>query len=215
MCGRYTLQPGDDFFDRFFLDPDYERGGEVEDNFNVTPGAYMPIITKGSKYNDLTLMRWGMVPSWAKDPKIGFKMINARADSITAKPSFRVPFKRHRCLVPANGFYEWKKEDRHKIPYYFTLKDESLFAMAGLFDRWLSPDGSELQSFTIITTEPNESVGVIHDRMPVIINPKLEKLWLDESTPENDLVSCLKPYPAELMNSTVASPTRLIPDSSN
>jgi putative SOS response-associated peptidase YedK len=205
MCGRYAFTPGSDFFDHFsLLDPDYERGS-LQDNHNVSPGQLMPVITKGQKFNQLSLMRWGMVPSWAKDSKIGFKMINARAESISIKPSFKIPFRRHRCLIPANGYYEWKKEDKKKIPFYYTLKNQPLFAFAGLFDHWLSPDGVELQSYTIITTVSNDLAKAVHDRMPVILKSEDEKVWLDETSKEESLISLLKPYPSQFMSSVEVS----------
>lgn len=145
--------------------------------------------------NEAVLMRWGLIPSWAKDPKIGYKMINARSESILEKPSFKKPFLSQRCLIPASGFYEWQHLDNKKIPYYFKLKDQDLFAFAGLYDEWKDPEGYPLKTFTIITTEPNEVVAPIHNRMPVILPEKSEDIWLDHTISDpQKLLSLLTPY---------------------
>ena len=147
------------------------------------------------------MMRWGLVPFWAKEPSIGYKMINAKSETLTEKPSFRKPFKEKRCLVLADGFYEWEKTDKkNKVPYRFVLKNRQPFAFAGLWDVWKTPEGDTLLSFTIITTRANELMERIHDRMPVILNEKDEAKWLDPEFKDTDkLSSLLQPYPSEQM----------------
>lgn len=201
MCGRYTFYAGEDLFDRFHLDPNGQIGEYLNHNYTVTPGSFMPVITSGEKYNQFSLMHWGLIPSWAKDSKTGLSMFNARADTVTVKPSFKVPFHRRRCLIPATGFYEWKTDNRLKIPFYYTLKDQSLFSFAGLWDKWLDPHGSIVDSYTIITTDPNSLIKSIHDRMPVILKSEDEKIWLNNTSSETSLLSLLKPYPDKLMAS--------------
>jgi len=205
MCGRYTFYAGQDLFDRFSLDPDYERGSDFENNFNVSPGQFMPVIVKGEKFNRVLKMRWGLVPSWAKDSKIGYRMINARADTVSAKPSFQSSFNKRRCLIPANGFYEWKTEDKKKTPFYYTLRDQPLFAFAGLWEEWMDPNNMKLQTYTIITTNANQLIKTIHDRMPVILKPQDEAVWLNEKTTPDSLLSLLKPYPPKSMLSAEVS----------
>lgn len=145
------------------------------------------------------MFHWGLVPFWAKDPKIGTRLINARAETIAEKPAFRTPFKKHRCLVLADGFYEWDRKGARRVPYRVVLKDEMPFALAGICDYWKDESGKELRSFSIITTDANQLIATIHDRMPVILLPQDEKVWLD---PGLDLIKALKmlrPYPADDM----------------
>lgn len=178
LMGRYDAISNDDF--------------DLKPNYNVAPSFMMPVVTKNSP-KKIQLMKWGLIPSWAKDSRIGYKMINARAESIQEKPSFRNSFKNRRCLVPATGFYEWKKDGDTKIPYYFKAKDNSTFSFAGLYDIWIDAEGKEILSYTIITTEPNEIMKPIHNRMPVIIKRKDEDTWLDINSPDLELFGLLKP----------------------
>jgi len=127
---------------------------------------------------ELVLMRWGLIPHWAKEERIGYKMINARAETVDSKPAFRQPFKRHRCLIPANGFYEWRKTQSGKIPYYIHLRDEPVMGFAGLSDIWNNPEGERIESCTIITTAANAVIKPLHDRMPLIIAPDDYGVWL-------------------------------------
>ena len=147
------------------------------------------------------MMRWGLVPFWAKEASIGYKMINAKGETITEKPSFRKPFKEKRCLVLGDGFYEWNKPDKkNKIPFRFVLKSRDPFAFAGLWDAWKTPEGEMLLSFTIITTTANELMEPIHDRMPVILHEKDEGMWLDPQLNDSEKLSTLlKPYPSNEM----------------
>ena len=143
----------------------------------------------------LCALRWGLIPAWAKDAAVGYKMINARAESAADKPAFGEAMRRRRCLIPADGFYEWKRAGKEKIPYCFTLADDAVFAFAGLWERWKNPQGETVESCTILTTTPNELVRDVHDRMPVILAPDAYELWLDPGfsrVPE--LQPLLKPY---------------------
>jgi putative SOS response-associated peptidase YedK len=140
-------------------------------------------------------LNWGLIPSWSREPK---GIINARAETLTEKPSFRESFKRRRCLIPADGFYEWKREGKAKQPFYFQMKDESVFAFAGIWDVW-KKDGKEIVSCAIITTEPNELLAPIHDRMPVILHTSGFEAWLDGRTDADELTDLLKPFPADYM----------------
>ena len=158
----------------------------------------VPIITMNSP-KKVEMMKWGLIPHWAKDPKIGYKMINARAETVAEKPSFRNAFKKHRCLVPASGFYEWKRTDGKKQPYFIHEKKEPIFAMAGLFEIWNNPVGEEIRTFTIITTEANSLMAKIHDRMPVILDEKNEDTWLQGEM--EDIKKLLKPISSSGMES--------------
>jgi putative SOS response-associated peptidase YedK len=177
--------------------------------YNIAPtqpvSAILAEANTGERFLDL--LRWGLVPFWAKDIAIGSKMINARAETVAEKPSFRTPFKRRRCLIPSDGFYEWDKEGGTRQPYHFRRKDGELFGFAGLWDEWTAPDGSPLRTCTILTTTANPVVAPYHDRMPVILtSPDIESLWLDPSITEPDaLESLLVPYPPEWMEAIPVS----------
>lgn len=203
MCGRYAIDYPDEFAARFGLD-DLPDG--LEPNYNAAPGQFLPVIIKlDDQINSLEIMRWGLVPFWSKDEKIGYKMINARAESINQKPSFRKPFASQRCLVPAMGFYEWKKLGNAKQPYFIKPKNNSLISMAGLYDHWKTTDGKILKTYTIITTQPNEIVKLIHNRMPVILNPETEKLWLDQDREQSSLLEILQPAPENDLSAFMVS----------
>lgn len=175
-------------------------------HFNVAPGMFMPIVMRHSP-NTAILARWGLIPSWAKDSAIGYRTINARAEGIAQKPVFRGPFRHTRCLVPTTGFFEWKHIGKEKIPYFISLKDEKLFAFAGLYDQWHDAEGKALTTFTIITTEPNTLMESIHDRMPVVFTKKDEDTWLNPDETDTDkLLKLLDPYPAEKMEAYPISP---------
>jgi putative SOS response-associated peptidase YedK len=155
---------------------------------------------KAENQREMKSLRWGLIPFWAKEESIGNRMINARAESVPSKPTFKRPFARQRCLVLADGFYEWQKTGSVKQPYRITLQSGDLFAFAGLWDRWKKPDGEELQTFTIITTEANDLTRKLHDRMPVILSPEDYETWLDPTFHETDtLQKCLRPYPSNEM----------------
>jgi putative SOS response-associated peptidase YedK len=152
------------------------------------------------------MLRWGLIPSWAKDESIGSKMINARAETLAEKPSFKRLLRSRRCLIAADGFYEWQKEQGGKTPMYITMKDGEIFALAGLWDTWKNADGEQIRTCTIITTEPNELVTSIHNRMPVILPPEAREAWLDSTLhDDNLLVPLLKPYSADAMQARPVS----------
>jgi putative SOS response-associated peptidase YedK len=183
--------------------PYFEFPLGMQRRFNIAPGQTIAAVPNNGN-NRLDFFVWGLIPSWAKDPQIGNKMINARAETLAEKPSFRNAFKRRRCLILADGFYEWKSEELNgrtiKIPMYIKLKDNRPFAFAGLWETWQASDGSEIRSCAIITTEPNAFLQKIHNRMPVILPESDYSPWLDPK--EADPVSLqkyLKPYPAEAM----------------
>lgn len=193
MCGRFALTHIAGFWSRFAV---IDRHAALAPRFNIAPSQFVPIIISGSD-NKAVMMKWGLVPFWAKDPKIGNRMINARAETVATKPAFRTSFKRRRCLVPATGFYEWKRLKDGKVPYYIHLKDDSFFGMAGLYDRWKGLEGNDLYTFTIITTTANSLMEKIHDRMPVILKPSDEDLWLSKDPlSESDVKRLLVPCPA-------------------
>lgn len=205
MCGRYGFSVTDikQVYKRF------EVVNELTDfkpRYNIALGQMNPVITKQSP-NKIQRMFWRLIPSWAKDKSISFHTINARAEDIDKKPTFKKPLRCQRCLIPATGFYEWKKTVSPSIPYYFQLKDKLPFAFAGVYDIWKGPDfGQELYSYTIITTAANKIVALIHPRMPVILQKEDEEQWLnpDIDKPEK-LLPLLQPYPADNMASYMVS----------
>jgi putative SOS response-associated peptidase YedK len=165
-------------------------------NYNCAPSQKLPVITNAEK-GKLSYFKWGLIPFWAKDPKIGYRLINTRAETITEKPSFKSAFKKRRCLIPANGFYEWRK-DENKTPFRITVNEDELFAMAGLWESWKDGEGKKVHTFSIITTTPNSLMESIHDRMPVILQPEDEERWLTEED-EPKLLELLKPCDPYLM----------------
>jgi len=194
MCGRFTLAVDPtDLMETF---PGFAVPDGWTPRYNIAPSQPVAVIpnTEGHK---IEFFRWGLIPSWAKDPKIGNRMINARAETLAEKPSFRVPYRRRRCLVLADGFYEWRKEagSKKKTPMYVRLKSGKPFAFAGLWESWRSPDAQEVLSCTVITTAPNSLVEKIHNRMPVILEPEAYELWLDPAEQSPDRLGVwLKPY---------------------
>ncbi len=200
MCGRFTLtvDPADlkDTFDAYIFPTQFSP------RFNISPTQPVLAIPNDAK-NRADFFLWGLIPSWSKDPTIGNKLINARGETIAEKPSFRGGFKYKRCLIPADGFYEWKAQSgaKTKTPYFIHMKDHKPFAFAGLWDEWQSPDGDAVRTCTIITTEPNDLMSALHNRMPVILHPKDYDLWLDlaPQTPDK-LLHLIKPYPADNMS---------------
>ena len=198
MCGRYTLtlDPGE-LQDMLELGPFIHV---VQPRYNIAPMQPVPIV-KDFQTRAVELYRWGLVPFWSKDPTIGNRMINARAETVNEKPAFRGAFKYRRCLILADGFFEWYSEKKTgtKTPYYFKLKNDNPFTFAGLYEHWEPPEGGELHTCTILTCQPNELVGNFHDRMPVILNEKTRWQWIDLETSNSLLVESLVPYPAQEM----------------
>jgi putative SOS response-associated peptidase YedK len=165
------------------------------------PKQLVPVVIRHNGINQLVCFRWGLIPSWSKDPSIASKLINARAETVDKKPSFKDAFKKRRCLIVADGFYEWKREGNKKMPLYFYLKSGRPFGFAGLYETWISPDKKEINTCVIITTAANELIAPDHDRMPVILSNDQERVWLDSDVVDvPGLLSILKPYPAEEMN---------------
>ena len=199
MCGRFTLAISPEQLVASF--PWLEVPEMPPARYNIAPSQPVGVIPNDGK-GRLDYFVWGLVPSWAKDPKIGNRMINARAETLAEKPSFRNAFKYRRCLILADGFYEWRKipGNKTKIPTYIHLKDGKPFAFAGLWEEWNSPDGSQILSTTIITTEPNELVKPVHNRMPVILEESAYNKWLKpgESNTQ-ELINLLRPYEASQM----------------
>jgi putative SOS response-associated peptidase YedK len=216
MCGRYAIVlTGDGSLQRRFSLEEVPEAPAPR--FNVAPTQTLPVITRNSP-NRMEMMRWGLVPSWAKDMSIGSRMINARAETVAEKPAFRRLLRSQRCLVPASGFYEWKREGDGKTPHFIHLPDEPLFAFAGLYDIWRDPDGQAVKTYTILTTAPNDLMSEIHNRMPVILRREDEDDWLDpENTEPEHLLPLLRPYPAREMaaypvSKMVNSPANDVPD---
>ena len=201
-----------------------ESTPELVARYNVAPTQPVGIVrfNADTKQREWALVLWGLVPSWAKDPGVGARMINARAETVAEKPSYRAAFKRRRCLLPANGFFEWQRAGSAKKPFYFTGVDGGLLAFAGLWERWTSPDGSQLDSCTILTTDANELVAPVHDRMPVILSPQDYTEWLGvgqdaDARLQTALRHLMRPFPAAKMaahpvSSYVNSPRNEGPD---
>lgn len=206
MCGRFTLTVNPAEVQETFST--YTFPQQFAPRFNIAPTQPVLAIPNDDQ-NTADFFVWGLIPMWAKDPSIGNRMINARAETLEEKPAFRGSLKYKRCLILADGFYEWKASEgkKAKTPFFIHMKDRKPFAFAGLWDSWNSPDGSLVRSCTIITTEPNELTHLIHNRMPVILHPRDYAKWLDPSpqTP-NQLKPLLKPFPADLMNAYPVSP---------
>ena len=206
MCGRFTLFEPDKVLAREFgvsgiplLSPRY----------NIAPSQPVAAVraAPAGTGRELALLRWGLIPSWSKDPAIGNRLINARAETASQKPSFRNAFKRHRCLIPASGFYEWQRRELRKQPFYIRMHDGAPFAFAGLWDRWESPDKGVIETCTILTTATNALLAPIHDRMPVILPPGKYDQWLDPSLQDPDsLAPLLVPFPPEDMAAFPVSP---------
>lgn len=199
MCGRYVIKAPVSqlatMFDLIDVPPLAAR-------YNVAPTQSVPAVRmkSDSKERELVMLKWGLIPGWAKDAAIGNRMINARADTVAGKPSFRSAFRRRRCLLAADGFYEWQKTNGKKQPFFIGMQDESPFAFAGLWEHWQNPEGEPVESCAIITTEANDLVKPIHDRMPVILPRKVYALWLDPQAQDTEkLQKLLVPYPAKEM----------------
>ncbi|MBO9597220.1 MAG: SOS response-associated peptidase [Cohnella sp.] len=199
MCGRYTIVVSiEELMLRYLSDLPTNRYHTPR--YNVAPMQQVLAVVNDGEKNRLGELRWGLVPSWASDDKIGSKMINARAETLLEKPSFRGLVQRKRALVPADGFYEWKQAGGDKQPMRITMKDGGIFSMAALYDTWVAPDGRKISTCTIITTTPNELMADIHDRMPVIVRPEDEAYWLDRGNADTaGLTSLLRPYDAAAM----------------
>jgi putative SOS response-associated peptidase YedK len=200
MCGRYRLSRRKQLVEEYF-----DSVSEEEDwnpRYNIAPTQPVPVIRQNPKepVRELSLMKWGLVPSWAPNPSVAARMINARSETASTKPAFREALKSRRCLIPADGFYEWMRTGKAKQPYCFEVNEGELFAFAGLWDRWRDPSGNAVETCSILTTTPNAVTSPVHDRMPVILDPDSYDLWLDPGMRDVAAASdLLKPYDARLM----------------
>ena len=217
MCGRYALtSPPEVIAERFYV----AWSVAVEPHYNIAPSQMIPVVREVERGRELALVRWGLIPSWAKDASIGMKLINARGETVGEKPAFRSAYRQRRCLIPADAFYEWKPIAGRKQPYCIRLRDAGPFGMAGLWEHWKAPDGKTVESCTIITVEANTLIAELHDRMPLIVAPADYDVWLAARTkglppavpPEamryypvsplvsnarNDVPACLEPIEAD------------------
>lgn len=205
MCGRYTLTCTPEVLAEEFqlaVTPDLQARYNISPSQGVACVRMQPQMRK----REAVALRWGLIPSWTRDPAMGMKLINARAETVAEKPSFRKPFRERRCLVLADGYYEWKREGIRKQPYHIRLNSERPFALAGLWDRWTGADGNIIESCAILTTTPNERLVSIHDRMPVILQPSAYEPWLDPGLQDAAcLVPFLTPYPGDAMIAVAVS----------
>jgi len=208
MCGRFVLLTDlrviTESFNVQNVACDYRPGN------NISPGQQIAAVLRKDDQNSLVNFRWGLIPSWAKDFSIGNKMFNARAETIAEKPSFKNAFQKRRCLIPADGFYEWQKLGKIKKPLRFLLKSGEPFGFAGLHETWISPEKKPVNTCTIITTEPNDLLRPIHDRMPVIVPKEQEEAWIDpDNHNQKALLFILKPYPSDEMTMSQVDPRLL------
>ena len=207
MCGRFTLTVSPEELQAAF--PNFHIPVDIPPSYNIAPSQPIPVIPNDGA-NSLDFFHWGLIPSWTKVEKLGkFNLINARSETAADKTSFKNSLKRRRCLILADGFYEWSKSisGKGKTPYYFTMKDQNPFAFAGLWEIWNSPEGDPLKSACILTTAPNELVKPIHERMPVILHSEDYDTWLDPAENKGEIFKpLLKPFPAEMMQTYPVSP---------
>ncbi|MBC8253012.1 MAG: SOS response-associated peptidase [Ardenticatenia bacterium] len=204
MCGRFVLFSSLDDIVREF---EIERvQAQLRPSYNVAPTQEVAVVVRDQGVNVLDKMVWGLIPSWARDPGIGSRMINARSETVHEKPSFKGPFKSQRCLIVADGFYEWQKTNGGKVPMFIRLRSRRPFGLAGLYDVWKTLAGEKITSCTIITTNANQLVRPIHNRMPVILSHSDQAVWLDAAPqPTERLLSLLAPYPADEMEAYAVS----------
>lgn len=217
MCGRFTF-----VVDAKELAAHFDvEAGPFKPRYNIAPSQDVPIIRLhrasapgtatvvrqgDAGEREVAMLRWGLIPHWAKDAKIQYRTINARAETVATQPAFREAFRKRRCIVPASGFYEWSKtDDQGKQPYYIQRKDETPLAFAGLWERWTGPDGATIESFTIITTSANDLIAPFHDRMPVILASGDFDAWLDSASPADALKALLRPFASDQMKMTRVS----------
>lgn len=201
MCGRLTLARSDEILAARFgatIPP-------IAPRYNIAPMQPLLLIRRGIEGREATFARWGLIPSWAKDPKIAASCFNARSEGVAEKPAFRGAFRRKRCLIPADGFYEWTGPSKDRRPVRFHLRDGGPFAIAGLWDRWVDSDGGAIETATLITCAPNELVAGVHDRMPAILKPEDYDEWLNSAADPRGLLELLRPHDAGDMAATLAS----------
>lgn len=202
MCGRYTLTLP---LDQLAAVLNIEAAGlDFHPRYNIAPTQFLPVILNEDPHT-FQMLKWGLVPFWAKDPGIGNKMINARAETLAQKPSFRNALKQRRCLVLADGFYEWKKTGTGKVPHHIRMKSREVMTFAGLWEKWKDGEGKELRTFTLITVPPNELMEDLHNRMPAILGPEERVDWLDMGLAPESALELLKPHPSEPMEAVPVS----------
>lgn len=199
MCGRFALRtPVKSLAKQFQV----REVPSIEARYNIAPTQNILAVQETPDGREMKYFKWGLIPSWEKDASMGARLINARSETVTAKPAFRELFKHRRCLIPSDGFYKWARSEGKKQPFFFQLKDGQPFGFAGLWDRWKGEDGKVVESCTILTSVANEVLAPVHDRMPVIIHPEDYELWLDEDVRKQELLKdLLQPYPADEMTS--------------
>jgi putative SOS response-associated peptidase YedK len=201
VCGRYRLSRRKELLAEYF-EEDLSDFDNWEPRYNIAPTQAVPLVRQYSREEPprLSLLRWGLIPSWAKDPGIGAQTINARSETVASKPSFRDALRKQRCLVPADAFYEWKRASTGKQPYCFEVEDGAIFAFAGLWDRWQALDGTPVETCTILTTTPNELLADVHNRMPVILPRDVYDAWLDPRIQDETVaIGMLRPFRANRM----------------
>jgi len=206
MCGRYRLSRRKQILEEHFDTAPWDH--DWSPRYNIAPTQPVPVIRQHPKepVRQISTMRWGLVPNWAKDPSIATGTINAKSETAAEKPAFRDPFKYRRCLIPADGFYEWERRGKSKQPYCFEVNDGELFAFAGLWDGWKNADGQWIKTCSILTTIPNVLTSAIHDRMPVILDRESYDLWLDPGMTNVQVIAeLMKPYDAGLMRAYAVS----------
>ncbi len=199
MCGRYRLARKKEILAETF---DAENEVEWSPRYNVAPGQDVPVVRQDAArpVRSLSLMRWGLIPFWAKEANAGYKMINARMETLSSKPAFREALQSRRCLIPSDGFYEWVKNSKDRSPFCFMLEDDSVFALAGLWDRWKTPEKKWIETCSIVTTPANSLLAGVHDRMPAIVERENYDLWLDPGFRKTEeLLDLLKPYDPSVM----------------
>jgi putative SOS response-associated peptidase YedK len=200
MCGRYRLSRRKELLEEYFSTDPWDD--DWQPRYNIAPTQPVPIIRQNPKepVRHLSLVRWGLIPSWSKDPSGAARMINARSETVSTLPAFSSPVRFRRCLIPADGFYEWKRSGKAKQPYCFEINRGELFAFAGIWDCWKDPNGKTVQTCSVLTTTPNAVTAQIHDRMPVIVDPDAYDLWIDPGMKDTRVVSdLLRPYDAPQM----------------
>lgn len=204
MCGRFVAtKPPQELAEYFEVDEIQNESGQFSPNFNVSPQSTIWAVDEHDHVRTLERLRWGLIPSWAKEASIGNRMINARGETVVEKPAFRRAFKSRRCLIPADGFYEWRRDGAKKIPYFISLKNDEPMAFAGLWELWRDPsqenDAPSIRTCCMITTQANDVVMPIHDRMPVVLPATAWQAWLDPYNNDTEsLVGLLRPAPAEI-----------------
>lgn len=204
MCGRFVLEHSPEQLTKAYR---LSSSPALSPRYNIAPSQKIAVVRQHNGGDrELAHLQWGLVPSWAKDPAIGYKMINARAETVHEKPSFRQAFRTRRCIIPASGFYEWVQVGKEKIPHYIRLRDGEVMSLAGLWERWKSPEGEELETCTILTTAANSLVKKLHDRMPVILHREEFDLWLDRDIDDVDrLAGLFHPYPSDQLEEYAVS----------